>query len=55
MNTLAYFSEVPNGKGKKEFCSTYTWGQCYKTFYGRSLWIFVISLSVFHGNLSNTV
>jgi hypothetical protein len=27
-----------------------TWGQCYKTFYGRKLRLFIISYSVFPGN-----
>ncbi len=30
----------------KLYKDTNTWGQCYETFYGRSLLIFVISYSV---------
>ncbi len=35
--TLAYYTVV------KRFYSGGLWGQCYKTFYGRNLRIFVIS------------
>jgi hypothetical protein len=41
-NTLAYYKKSVNHSHKK-FYSTGPWGQCYKTFYGRKLRLFIIS------------
>ncbi len=50
-NALAYCAEASLTTGKKIIVlvprprrlQPPSWGQCYKTFYGRNLWIFIIS------------